>query len=84
MVGWLVGCSRAARRLFACERAGRVFVGDLVGRWRAQCLVGAWWVLVRPWWAVGRITRAPACLREVCGRVGNVEGVAFAQELFGL
>ena len=59
LVGWLVG-PRAAGCLFVRERVGRVFVGVLVGRWRAWCFVGAWWVLVRPspGGRVGRIPRA--------------------------
>ena len=40
LVGWLVGCSPRGS-VFVCERAGRVFVGDRVGWWRAWCFVGA-------------------------------------------
>ena len=36
----LVGCSPRGS-VFVCERAGRVFVGDRVGWWRAWCFVGA-------------------------------------------
>ena len=43
------------------------------GRWCAPPLVGVWVA-----------SRERACLREAGGRVGDVEGVAFAQELFGL
>ena len=73
---------RAARRLFACERAGRAFVGVLVG-WRcAWCFMGAGWlprVLVGAW----VVSRERACLRDVHGWVGDVEGVALLEELFG-
>ena len=60
LVGWLVPA-----RLGVClsASAGRVFVGDWVGRCRAQCVVVAPWVGER----VGRITRARAYARFAGG-----------------
>ena len=40
--------------------------------------------MVCPLVSVWVVSRERACLREVCGWVWDVEGVAFAQELFGL
>ena len=39
--------------------------------------------LVRPLVGVWVASRERACLREVCGWVGDVEGVAFLEEPFG-
>ena len=39
--------------------------------------------MVCPLVSVWVASRERACLREVCGWVWDVEGVAFAQELFG-
>lgn len=52
---------------------------------RPACLVGVragagWWRV--GWCLRGECHRERACLREICGWVGDVEVVAFAQELF--
>ena len=87
LVGWLVGWLVPARLgvclsasawggcLWASSWGGGVR-GALWARggcWCAPHLVGVWVV-----------SRERACLREACGRVGDVEGVAFAEELFCL
>ena len=49
-------------------------------------MLGALWARDRvgaPLVGVWCVPRERACLREVCGWVWDVEGVAFAQELFG-
>ena len=79
--GWLVG-SRAAGCLFVCERGAGV-CGCPCGA--VSCLVfcGRGVGVVCPLVSVWVASRERACLREVCGWVWDVEGVAFAQELFG-
>ena len=84
LVGWLVG-PRAAGCLFVrecgagvCGRPGGV-VACL-----ALCERGIGLVCPSPGGRVGSASRERACLREVCGWVGNVEGVAFLEELFCL
>ena len=78
----LVGCPRAAGCLFVRERGAGV-----CGRPRGvvSCLVlcGRGIGVVCPLVSVWVASRERACLREVCGWVWDVEGVAFAQELFG-
>lgn len=73
MVGWLVPARVgvclpvSTRGLGVCGRLGGA----------VSCAVrGVWMVFV---WVA---SRERACLCEVCGRVGDVEGVAFVQELF--
>lgn len=75
------------RGLFWEWRIGRVFV--CVGGARAWWGGGVFGVL----WARDRVgaplvgvwvaSRERACLGEVCGWVGDVEGVVFLEELFG-
>ena len=72
LVGWLVGCSPRGS-VFGCLWASSW--GGGVRR--------AWWV-PRGLVCARDISRERACLREVCGRVGDVEGVAFVEELFCL
>lgn len=77
--GWLVG-PRAVRCLFTRERAG---LGYLWATGLGGVVRSAWWLprgLVGVWGA----SRERACLREVCGWVGDVEVVSFVQELFCL
>lgn len=50
-------------------------------------MLGALWARDRvgvPLVGVWVASRECACLREVCGRVGDAEGVAFLEELFCL
>ena len=87
-----LGCFAGGVRLVGCSPRGSVFVclwargvwtlvgvacaalcGRAVGVGVPPPLVGVWVA-----------SRERACLREAGGRVGDVEGVAFAQELFGL
>ena len=80
LVGWLV-VPRAARCLSVSARGGCLWAAGWGGG-----VLGALWArdrggvsLVGVWVA----SRERACLREVCGWVGDVEGVAFLEELFG-
>jgi hypothetical protein len=84
-VGWLVGwlvVPRAARCLSVSARGGCLWAtgwgGGVLGALWARDRVGA--PLVGVWVA----SREHACLREVCGWVGDVEDVAFLEELFCL
>lgn len=74
---------RAAGCLFVRER-GAVVCGRPRGAVSCLVLCGRGIGMVCPLVSVWVVSRERACLREVCGWVGNVEGVAFAQELFGL
>lgn len=83
--GWLVGWSPRGW-VFVCPRArgGCLWVSSWGG-----VVLGVLWVRDRggvspPLVSVWVVSCERACLREVCGWVWDVEGVAFAQELFGL
>ena len=80
LVGWLV-VPRAARCLSVSARGGCLWAtgwgGGVLGALWARDRGGA--PLVGVWVA----SRERACLREVCGWVGDVEGVAFLEEPFG-
>ena len=84
-VGWLVGwlvVPRAARCLSVSAWGGCLWAtgwgGGVLGVLWARDRVGA--PLVGVWVA----SRERACLREVCGWVRDVEGVAFLEEPFDL
>ena len=69
--------------LFVCER-GVVVCGCLRGVGWCLVFCGCGIGVVCPLVSVWVVSCECACLCEVCGWVGDVEGVAFAQELFGL
>ena len=84
LVGWLVGWlwREGDACLVASAWGGCLWAtgwgGGVLGALWARDRVGA--PLVGVWVA----SRERACLREVCGWVWDVEGVAFLEEPFGL
>ena len=80
VVGWLVGwlvVLRAARCLSVSA-----WGGCLWATWRGGGVLGALWARDRvgaPLVGVWVASRERACLREVCGRVGDMEGVSLLE-----
>ena len=81
LVGWLV-VPRAARCLSVSARGGCLWA-----TWWGGGVLGVLWVRDRvgvPLVGVWVASRERACLREICGWVGDMEGVALLEELFCL
>lgn len=85
-VAWL-GCSRVCGAGILVGVAPVVADGATVGAPPCGGMVSCVWARDRvgaPLVGVWVASRERACLREVCGWVRDVEGVAFLEELFGL
>ena len=77
LVGWLVGWLSPRGSEFVCLRFSWGLCGGV------RIVLWAWGVSRVPLVSAWGVSRERACLCEVCGWVGNVEVVAFLEELFG-